>query len=86
MSQRLLKRDRSDILDSTANSISAANDLTSLAPKYINIKRGQILAVTVSAFLFMAAIELISPGRRVWLRSVESARYRRKLRKSTNSI
>ncbi|CAD6580716.1 MAG: hypothetical protein TREMPRED_002824 [Tremellales sp. Tagirdzhanova-0007] len=36
----------------TANSISAANDMTSLAPKYINIKRGQIIAVTVGVFGF----------------------------------
>jgi hypothetical protein len=36
----------------TANSISAANDMTSLAPKYINIKRGQMIAVTVGVWGF----------------------------------
>ena len=36
----------------TANSISAANDLASLAPKYINIKRGQIIAVTIGVWGF----------------------------------
>lgn len=36
----------------TANSISAANDMTSLAPKFINIKRGQIIAVTIGVFGF----------------------------------
>lgn len=36
----------------TANSISAANDLTSLAPKYINIKRGQLIAITVGVWGF----------------------------------
>jgi len=36
----------------TANSISAANDLTSLAPKWINIRRGQLIACTVGVFGF----------------------------------
>ncbi|ORY20788.1 permease for cytosine/purines, uracil, thiamine, allantoin-domain-containing protein [Naematelia encephala] len=36
----------------TANSISAANDMTSLAPKYINIKRGQFIGLTVGVFGF----------------------------------
>jgi NCS1 family nucleobase:cation symporter-1 len=36
----------------TSNSISAANDLCSLAPKYINIKRGQLIAVIIGVFGF----------------------------------
>ncbi|KAK8866184.1 hypothetical protein IAR55_001335 [Kwoniella newhampshirensis] len=36
----------------TANSISAANDMTSLAPKYIDIKRGQLIAITVGVWGF----------------------------------
>ena len=36
----------------TANSISAANDMTSLAPKYIDIKRGQLIAVTIGVWGF----------------------------------
>ena len=34
----------------SANSLSAANDLTALCPKYINIKRGQVLVVVVSSW------------------------------------
>ncbi|KGB79113.1 uracil transporter FurD [Cryptococcus deuterogattii 99/473] len=37
----------------TANSISAANDMTSLAPKYINIQRGQLIAVTIGVWGFV---------------------------------
>ncbi|ODN78059.1 hypothetical protein L202_05139 [Cryptococcus amylolentus CBS 6039] len=37
----------------TANSISAANDMTSLAPKYINIRRGQFIAVTIGVWGFV---------------------------------
>ncbi|EKC97567.1 hypothetical protein A1Q2_08105 [Trichosporon asahii var. asahii CBS 8904] len=37
----------------TANSISAANDLCSLAPKHVNIKRGQLVAVTVGVWAFV---------------------------------
>ncbi|ORY34302.1 permease for cytosine/purines, uracil, thiamine, allantoin-domain-containing protein [Naematelia encephala] len=36
----------------TANAISSANDMTSLAPRYINIKRGQIISVTIGVFGF----------------------------------
>ncbi|WVR06127.1 hypothetical protein IAU60_003157 [Kwoniella sp. DSM 27419] len=36
----------------TANAISAANDMTSLAPKYINIKRGQMIAITIGVWGF----------------------------------
>ncbi|WWC58880.1 uncharacterized protein I303_101425 [Kwoniella dejecticola CBS 10117] len=36
----------------SANSISAANDMTSLAPKYINIKRGQMIAITIGVWGF----------------------------------
>lgn len=35
----------------SANSISAANDLVSFFPKYINIRRGQILAAVIGAWL-----------------------------------
>lgn len=34
----------------SANSISAANDLVSFCPKYINIRRGQILAAFIGAW------------------------------------
>jgi hypothetical protein len=37
----------------TANSISAANDLCSLAPKYINIRRGQFIAITIGVWGFV---------------------------------
>lgn len=37
----------------TANSISAANDMCSLAPKHVNIKRGQLVAVTVGVWAFV---------------------------------
>ncbi|KAK4689601.1 nucleobase:cation symporter-1, NCS1 family, partial [Tremellales sp. Uapishka_1] len=46
----------------TANSISAANDLTSLAPRFINIKRGQIIAVTVGVWGFAPWKVLSSAG------------------------
>lgn len=36
----------------TANSISAANDMTSLAPRYINIRRGQFISATVGVWAF----------------------------------
>ncbi|GAA5965440.1 hypothetical protein JCM3765_002382 [Sporobolomyces pararoseus] len=36
----------------TANSISAANDLATLFPKYINIRRGQILVLVVGIWSF----------------------------------
>jgi NCS1 family nucleobase:cation symporter-1 len=37
----------------TANSISAANDLTVLFPRYVNIKRGSIIAATIGAWVFV---------------------------------
>jgi NCS1 family nucleobase:cation symporter-1 len=40
-------------MSSTANSISAANDLVSLAPKYIDIRRGQFIAVTIGVWGFV---------------------------------
>lgn len=40
-------------MGSTANSISAANDLVSLAPKYIDIRRGQFIAVTIGVWGFV---------------------------------
>lgn len=36
----------------TANSISAANDMCSLAPKYLNIRRGQMIAITIGVWGF----------------------------------
>ncbi|KAF2724789.1 hypothetical protein K431DRAFT_281739 [Polychaeton citri CBS 116435] len=37
----------------SANSISAANDLMSFCPKYINIRRGQLLAATIGSWAFV---------------------------------
>ncbi|KAF2210985.1 hypothetical protein CERZMDRAFT_44015 [Cercospora zeae-maydis SCOH1-5] len=37
----------------SANSISAANDLMAFAPKYINIRRGQILAAIIGSWAFV---------------------------------
>lgn len=37
----------------SANSISAANDLMSLCPKYINIRRGQLLAAVIGSWGFV---------------------------------
>ncbi|KAH8658065.1 permease for cytosine/purines, uracil, thiamine, allantoin-domain-containing protein [Xylariales sp. PMI_506] len=37
----------------SANSISAANDLMSFAPRYINIRRGQILAAIIGSWGFV---------------------------------
>jgi NCS1 family nucleobase:cation symporter-1 len=37
----------------SANSISAANDLMSFCPKYINIRRGQILAAIIGSWGFV---------------------------------
>lgn len=37
----------------SANSISAANDLMSFAPRYINIRRGQILAAFIGSWAFV---------------------------------
>ncbi|KAI6091568.1 permease for cytosine/purines, uracil, thiamine, allantoin-domain-containing protein [Hypoxylon rubiginosum] len=37
----------------TANSISAANDLTVLFPRYLNIKRGCIMAAFIGAWVFV---------------------------------
>jgi NCS1 family nucleobase:cation symporter-1 len=37
----------------SANSISAANDLMAFWPKYINIRRGQILAAFIGSWLFV---------------------------------
>ena len=37
----------------SANSISAANDLMSFAPKYINIRRGQLLAAVIGSWGFV---------------------------------
>ncbi|RXK38901.1 uracil transporter FurD [Tremella mesenterica] len=36
----------------TANSISAANDMTTLAPKWINIKRGQLISLSLGVWAF----------------------------------
>ncbi|KAG9499368.1 hypothetical protein J7337_010188 [Fusarium musae] len=37
----------------SANSISAANDLMAFAPRYINIRRGQILAAVIGSWAFV---------------------------------
>jgi len=37
----------------SANSISAANDLMSFAPRYINIRRGQLLAAVIGSWGFV---------------------------------
>ncbi|KAF5017218.1 hypothetical protein F66182_10876 [Fusarium sp. NRRL 66182] len=37
----------------SANSISAANDLMAFAPRYINIRRGQILAAIIGSWAFV---------------------------------
>lgn len=37
----------------SANSISAANDLCAMCPKYINIRRGQLLAAVIGAWAFV---------------------------------
>lgn len=37
----------------SANSISAANDLMAFAPKYINIRRGQLLAAFIGSWAFV---------------------------------
>jgi len=37
----------------SANSISAANDLVSFCPKYINIRRGQLLAAVIGSWAFV---------------------------------
>ena len=37
----------------SANSISAANDLMSFCPKYINIRRGQLLAAVIGSWAFV---------------------------------
>lgn len=37
----------------SANSISAANDLMSFCPKYINIRRGQIIAAIIGSWAFV---------------------------------
>lgn len=42
----------------SANSISAANDLMSFAPKYINIRRGQLLAAVIGSWGFVPVSRL----------------------------
>ena len=37
----------------SANSISAANDLMAFAPRYINIRRGQLLAAFIGSWAFV---------------------------------
>ncbi|KAK5746362.1 hypothetical protein LTR17_000742 [Elasticomyces elasticus] len=41
----------------SANSISAANDLVAFCPKYINIRRGQLLAAVIGSWAFVPASE-----------------------------
>jgi len=42
----------------SANSISAANDLMSFCPKYINILRGQLLAAVIGSWAFVPVRQL----------------------------
>ena len=42
----------------SANSISAANDLMSFCPKYINIRRGQLLAALIGSWAFVPVSRL----------------------------
>lgn len=42
----------------SANSISAANDLMAFCPKYINIRRGQILAAFIGSWAFVPVSSL----------------------------
>jgi hypothetical protein len=59
---------------STANSISAANDMVSLAPKWLNIKRGQFIACTIGGTL-SPSIEIVSlTNSSVGFRPLEGAR------------
>ncbi|KAF2731237.1 hypothetical protein EJ04DRAFT_514740 [Polyplosphaeria fusca] len=47
----------------SANSISAANDLMSFAPRYINIRRGQLLAAFIGSWAFVPWKILASAAR-----------------------
>lgn len=47
----------------SANSISAANDLMSFCPRYINIRRGQLLAAVIGSWLFVPWKILASAAR-----------------------
>jgi len=47
----------------SANSISAANDLVALAPKYINLRRGQILAAFIGGWAFVPWVVLASASK-----------------------
>jgi NCS1 family nucleobase:cation symporter-1 len=47
----------------SANSISAANDLVAICPKYINIKRGQLLAAFIGSWAFVPWKILASAGK-----------------------
>ena len=42
----------------SANSISAANDLMAFCPKYINIRRGQLLAAVIGSWAFVPVSSL----------------------------
>lgn len=44
----------------SANSISAANDLMAFAPRYINIRRGQLLAAVIGSWAFVPVSHLRS--------------------------
>ena len=37
----------------SANTLSAANDMTALFPKYINIRRGQVLCMIIGCWAFV---------------------------------
>ncbi|KAK8864110.1 hypothetical protein IAR55_001356 [Kwoniella newhampshirensis] len=43
---------RAAMFIATSNSISAANDLATLVPKYVNIRRGQLIVITIGVFGF----------------------------------
>jgi NCS1 family nucleobase:cation symporter-1 len=47
----------------SANSISAANDLMSFCPKYINIRRGQLLAAVIGSWGFVPVSRLALSGK-----------------------
>jgi nucleobase:cation symporter-1, NCS1 family len=45
----------------SANSISAANDLMAFCPRYINIRRGQLLAAFIGSWGFVPVNHLPPP-------------------------
>lgn len=45
--------DKKRLNSNAANSISAANDLMAFWPKYINIRRGQLIAAVIGSWAFV---------------------------------